>query len=89
MIGEKLSYTHHKEGEPQNRLVGLDRLNHLHQLIDVSTRVASICESLLDLIITNSPGYILHYDLILPLCEVDHHGAFCKIKLTNFHQSKK
>ena len=49
------------------------------QLITEPTRITKTSEYLLDLIITDSPGYISNSGVSLPICNVDHHGTFCAL----------
>ena len=74
-------YESHIGSELSNRLVYLLNANDLHEIITEPTRITPTSESLLDLIITDSPGYILSHGVTQPICRVDHHGVFCKFKL--------
>ena len=76
----KRFYSNHADSELKNRLVDLVRMNDLHQLITEPTRITPTSESLIDLVITDSPGYILNSGVTTPICNVDHHGVFCTVK---------
>jgi hypothetical protein len=87
ILGDLTFYNSHTESELKNRLVNLVRTNDFRQLIDQPTRITATSEYLLDLIITDSPGYILNSGVTIPICNVDHHGVFCKLKLKSYTDS--
>ena len=51
--------SNHTDSELQNTLLHLTQANNLVQLITEPTRITPTAEYLLDLVITDSPGYIL------------------------------
>ena len=77
--------SNHIESELQNRLRNLVFANNLSQMITEPTRITQTSEYLLDLVITDSPGYVLNSGVTPPICKVDHHGVFCKL---NFKSPK-
>jgi hypothetical protein len=69
----------HDDSELRHKLFDFVNLNNLHQLITDPTRVTRTCSSLLDLIITDSPGYLLDSGTLPPLYKMDHCIVFCKV----------
>lgn len=82
----KQFYSNHTESELHNRLLDLVQTNNMQQLITEPTRITMSSEYLLDLIITDTPGYVLDVGVTTPICTVDHHGVFCKM---NFKINKQ
>lgn len=72
-------YGDHSRSELQHRLLNFVQANNLYQIITKPTRITPTSEYLLDLIITDSPGYILNSGVTSPICQVDHHGIFSKL----------
>lgn len=77
----------HDDSELKYRLVNLLNLNNLYQVIEDPTRVTPTSASLLDLIITDSPGYIMDSGVLPPMWTMDHCPIYCKVKFTK-HRGK-
>jgi hypothetical protein len=73
----------HDDSEIKYRLVDFVHVYNLFQMIEEPTRVTPTSVSLLDLIITDSPGYILDSGTLPPLCNLDHCVVYCKVKFSN------
>ena len=71
----------HTESELSNKLVDLINTCNLHQIIDEPTRITANSASLLDIIITDSPGYIMDSGTLPPLSNLDHSCSYCKLKI--------
>ncbi len=84
--------THWEDNHDTSEL-GLKFFNYLNdsnlfQLIDEPTRITEDRESLLDLIITESPGYIINFGTLPPLGDLDHYVIFGQLKVHNPLPSK-
>ncbi len=55
--------------------------NNLHQVIKEPTRVTSHSATLLDLIITNYPGYFVFSDILSPPSGCDHSFVYARINI--------
>ena len=71
----------HRESELGLMLFNLVNFNNLSQLIQDPTHVMDHCVSLLDIIITDSPGYILNSGLFAPVGDPYHAAIFCEFKI--------
>lgn len=71
----------HHDSELKYRLVNFVNTNNLFQLIKAPTRITKDTTSLLDLIITDSPGYIMESGVLPPMCKMDHCTIYCKLKI--------
>ena len=76
--------TAHTDSELGQRLFDLVAQYNLHQLISEPTRVSEYSESLLDLMITDSPGYILNSGILPPISSSDHSVVFCSFSITHY-----
>ena len=74
----------HTDSELGQRLFDLLTKNSLHQLISEPTRVSEYSETLLDLMITDSPGYVLNSGVLSPISTSDHSVVFCSFLMTHF-----
>ena len=72
----------HNDSELKNKLIDLLHLNNLFQLIKEPTRITSTTSTILDLIITDSPGYVTNFGVTAPLCNFDHSTIFCEMSLS-------
>mgnify|MGYP002259906745 FL=1 len=73
----------HNDSELGQRLFDIVTQNNLCQLISGPTRFSEYSESLLDLMITDSPGYVLNSGLLPPISTSDHAVIFCSFSLLN------
>ncbi len=71
----------HEKSELKNHLLQLTQRNGLRQLIKEPTRITPNSASLLDLIFTDCPGYIVDSGVSPPVSDLDHHGVYCSLKL--------
>ena len=71
----------HSESELGLKLVNLVNCNNLFQIIQEPTHVTGNIASTLDLIITDSPGYIISSGVGCPLGDPYHCLVFCKIQV--------
>ncbi len=61
---------------------------NLFQMVDEPTRITESCSSLLDLIITDSPGYIDNVSTLPPLSDLDHCIIYGTINFVDYTPSK-
>ena len=73
----------HSESDLGLRLVNILSQNNLFQLIKEPTRVNDVSESLLDLMITDSPGYVLNSGILPPISTSDHSVVFCTFSISH------
>ena len=71
----------------QNSELGMSLFNlvaqlNLFQIIDEPTRINEYSTSLLDLLITDSPGLILDNGVLAPISNFDHSVRFCSFSLS-------
>ena len=59
----------------------LAHANNLYQVIDEFTHITPYSSSLLDLIITDAPGYILYSGTLPPTGDKYHCGIYCKVNI--------
>ena len=71
----------HSRSDLSNKLVNLLNATNLHQIIQEPTRITVTCANLLDLIITDSPGYIMDSGTLPPIANLDHSAVFCKLTI--------
>ena len=71
----------HIESELKNKLLDLVTSNNLFQIIDEFTHVTPHSSSLLDLIITDAPGYVIDHGTKSPLGDPFHCRIYCKINI--------
>ena len=67
----------HNASDLKNQSVDIVLMNGLHQLITEPTRLTATSANLLDLIITDSPGYVLDRGVSPPVCNSDHCLIYC------------
>ena len=75
--------TDHSDSDLGLRLVNILSQNNLFQLINEPTRVNNVSESLLDLMITDSPGYVLNSGILPPISTSDHSVVFCTFSISH------
>jgi hypothetical protein len=63
------------------KLFNFFECNNLSQLIDEPTRITLFGETLLDLIITDSPGYCLSSGTLSPPANCDHNIVYAKFNI--------
>ena len=71
-------YEDHPTSELGNRLRDLVVCNNLFQLIEQPTHFTQTSAYILDLVITDSPGYICESGTLLPICELHHVPVYAK-----------
>jgi len=71
----------HKDSELKNKFVDLIQNNNLHQIIDDPTHITSTSSTLIDLIITDAPGYIINSGTKAPLGDKHHCRIFCTVNI--------
>ena len=72
----------HADSELGYKACNLIARNNLFQIINEPTRSTEFSNSLLDLLITDSPGYILDSGVLPPVANSDHSVIFCTISIT-------
>ena len=72
----------HSESELGLSLVNLVSQHNLFQLIDEPTRTSEYSNTLLDLIITDSPGLVLDSGTLAPISNSDHSVVYCSFSLS-------
>ena len=70
----------HPHSELKTNLRDLVNDHYLFQLVNKPTRITENTAYILDLIITDSPGYISDVDILPPIYNMDHHVVFCQFK---------
>ena len=70
--------SNHTESELKNNFVDLIEGNNLHQMINEPTHIKETSASLLDLIITDSPNYVLNAGTWAPIGDPYHSTIFCR-----------
>ena len=73
--------SNHTYSELSNKLLDLVTGNNLFQIIDEPTHVTENSSSLLDIIITDSPAYIIDSGIWAPIGDPFHSSIFCKFQL--------
>ena len=73
--------SNHIDSELGNKLVEFVNANNLFQVIQETTHITPNNQSLIDLIITDAPGYILDCGVNAPIGDPYHCRIHCKIKL--------
>ena len=73
--------SNHTQSELGNKLLDLTTGNNLFQIIDEPTHITENSASLLDVIITDSPAYIIDSGTWPPLGDPFHCSIFCKFQL--------
>ena len=71
----------HRDSELGQRLYDLVTGNNLFQLIDEPTHITANTANLLDLLITDSPGYITDYGICAPIGDPHHCCIYCKFQI--------
>ena len=71
----------HAQSDLSNKLVDILNASNLYQIIKEPTRITTNTSNLLDLIITDSPGYIMDSGTLPPLANLDHCAVFCKLTI--------
>ena len=71
----------HRLSELKNRLVDLVNINNFFQVINEPTHTTPTNHSLLDLIITDAPGYIIDSGTHAPMGDNFHCRIFCKVRV--------
>ena len=72
----------HSDSELGLSLVNLVSRHNLFQIIEEPTRTNEYTNTLLDLIITDSPGLILDSGVLAPISNSDHSVVFCSFSLS-------
>ena len=72
----------HSDSELGTRLLNIVSQNNLFQLINEPTRSTEYTNSLLDLIITDSPGLVLDSGTLPPISNSDHAVIYAKLALS-------
>ena len=70
------------------KLFNFAECNNLSQLVDEPTRITALGESILDLIITDAPGYFVSSGTLSPPANCDHNFIFAKLSISS-HISQK
>ena len=65
------------------RLFNFLECNNLFQLVDEPTRITALGESILDLIITDAPGYFVSSGTLSPPANCDHNFIFAKLSISS------
>ena len=71
----------HRSSELKNKLVDLLNINNLFQIIDEPTHITPTTSSLLDIIITDAPGYVVDSGTHAPIGDNYHCRIFCKVRI--------
>ena len=71
----------HKNSELGNKLLQLVNMNNIFQIIDEPTHIKDASPSLLDLILTDSPGYIIDSGTLPPIGDPYHCCIFCRVQV--------
>lgn len=71
-------YGRHSNSELGLKLVNLLDSNNLFQIVNQPTRYTETSANILDLIITDSPGFITKWDVLPPLVNLDHCLITCE-----------
>lgn len=71
----------HQNSELSNKLVDTLNATNLHQIITEPTRITLNNANILDLIITDSPGYIMDSGTLPPIANLDHCCVFAKLTI--------
>ena len=74
----------HPTSELKNKLRDLVRFNNMFQLINQPTHFTKTSAHILDLIITDSPGYVIDYGTLDPLGDLHHLPVFGKLSVTKY-----
>ena len=77
-------YEDHPTSEVGNRLRDLVVCNNMFQLIEQPTHFTQTAAYILDLIITDSPGYICESGTLLPICELHHVPVYAKFSIYKY-----
>ncbi len=78
----------HSESEMGYKFYNLINDRGLFQHVDEPTRVTETCSSLLDLIISDSPGFIENVSTLPPLSDLDHCVIYGTINFVDFIPAK-
>ena len=68
----------HKDSDLKLKLYNLIQNNDLSQLIDEPTRITVHSANILDLLITDLPGYVMNSGVFAPIANTDHCTIFCR-----------
>ena len=79
-----LFYEDHPTSELGNKLRDLVTCNNLFQIIEHPTHFTQTSAYILDLIITDSPGYAFDYGTLLPICELHHVPVYAKFSILKY-----
>ena len=77
-------YEDHQTSELGNKLRDLVVCNNLFQLIDQPTHFTQTSAYILDLMITDSPGYVCESGTLLPISELHHVPVFAKFTFQKY-----
>ena len=72
----------HTTSDFRNKLRDLVNARGLHQCIETPTRITRNCSHILDLIITDSPGFVQNSSVKPPIANSDHCTIDCSLKIT-------
>ena len=72
----------HAQSELGVKLKHLIQDMHLFQLVDQPTRVTEDSAYILDLVITDSPGYMQNVGQLMPLANMDHNVVYGELKIS-------
>jgi hypothetical protein len=72
--------SNHSNSELKNKFFDLIEGNNLHQMINEPTHIKDTSTSLLDLIITDSPAYMLNTGTWTPIGDPYHSTIFCRFQ---------
>ncbi len=78
----------HSESEMGYKFYNGINDRNFFQMVDEPTRVTENCSSLLDLITTDSPGYLDNVSKLPPLSDLDHCVIYATINFVDFTPSK-
>ena len=72
----------HRHSEFGTKLLDLLRAYSFHQLVNEPTRITERSANILDLIITDSPGFISNVEVLAPVANLDHSPILCDLSIT-------
>ena len=78
MIGLLFFYEDHPTSEIGTKLRDIVLCNNMFQLIDQPTHFTDTSAYILDLMITDSPGYISESGTLNPICDLHHVPIYTK-----------
>ena len=78
----------HSDSEMGYKFYNCINDRNLFQMIEEPTRITENCSSLLDLIITDSPGFLDNVSTLPPLSDLDHNVVYATINFVDYTPSK-